>query len=115
MDLILPLLIVGVVALTLLLFVRQLRRERFDVANKGINQPEAVTLLKAAGRALWLEFRYTLPFYLLLASYFYLRVRRDCRREPDTRIIYESGSISDHLTDALLWPVTAPDGTQCDP
>ncbi len=115
MNLIPALLIIGVAALTLLLFLRQLRRERFDVANKGVNQPELVTLLKAAGRALWLEFRYALPFYLLLASYFYLHVRRDCRREPDTRIAYESGSISDHLADALQWPVTAPDGTHCEP
>jgi hypothetical protein len=113
-DLIPALILVGLVALTLLLFVRQLRRERYDVANKGVNQAESVTLLKAVWGTIWLEFRYALPFYLLLASYFYLRVRRDCHRETDTRLAYEAVSVSDHVTDALLWPVTAPDGIDCE-
>lgn len=115
MNLIPALLVAGLMALTLLLFGRQLRRERFDVANKGVNQPEPVTLLRAAARTFWLEFRYALPFYLLLAFYFYLHIRRDCRHEPDTRLVYERASTVDHIGEALAWPVTVTGEARCEP
>lgn len=114
MQVLVILLVVGLVDLVLLLFVRQLRRERFDVINKGTNQAPGVTLAKALGRTGWRIFRTVLPFYLVLAFYFYLLVRRDCRREPVTRAAYEARTGVEHVWDALTWPRYSAEEPACE-
>lgn len=108
------LLVVGLVDLALLLFVRQLRRERFDVINKGTNQATGVTVAKALAHTGWLIVRTVLPFYLVLAFYFYLLVRRDCRAAPDARAAYEAGTGVEHVWDALTWPRYGAEEAACE-
>ncbi len=88
-----------------LLFARALRQERFQVRNRGVNQARIVTWARAARHAGAALLKYGVFLYLFATFYAFYMFQRTCARQEWTRAAYERGSLVEHVTEALRWPL----------
>lgn len=109
----LAVLIAAVVLTAIALFWRVLRQELFEVRNRGVNQALAVSLGRAGLRTTYLMLKFGLVLYLLATFYAYYRFQRVCARDAWTRDAYERGTLVEHVTDALRWPLYLEDPPPC--
>lgn len=99
--------------LTLLTFWGRLRRERYEVRNRGINQSPALTVAYALSYTLYRALIYIGLIYLLISGYYLVRFHRLCQAAEKERAVSTSPAFGDRLLEALRWPVTYQDGPDC--
>jgi len=109
----LAVLIAAIVLTASALFWRVLRKELYEVRNRGVNQALAVSVGRAGLRTANLVLKFGLVLYLLATFYAYYRFQRVCARDAWMRDAYERGSLVEHVTDALRWPLYLEDPPPC--
>ena len=101
------------VLLTVTTFLWRLRRERREVANRGVNQSPVLTWVRPLAYTLYRAVVYTALAYLLITGYYLVKFRNRCQATPESRAAYEASNVRDHLLEALTWPVTYQGGPEC--
>lgn len=86
-------------------FARALREERAQVRNRGVNQAAIVTWARAGRQAAAVVLKYGAFLYLFATFYAYFMFQRTCARDDWTRAAYERGTLVEHVTEALRWPL----------
>jgi len=94
-------------------FAWRLQKERRDVWNRGVNQSPLLTLWRALAYTLYRAIIYGVLGYLLITGYYVVKFRNRCNATAASRAAYEAAPVSDHLLEALRWPVTYQDGPSC--
>lgn len=98
-------LIALVVAASVGLLARALRAERYEVRNRGVNQPSSVTWARAGRHAAFLLLKFGGIAYLLATFYAFYMFQRVCSREDWTLDAYERGPLVEHVIEAMRWPL----------
>ncbi len=101
----LGILIALVAAASVGLLTRSLRTERYEVRNRGVNQPSSVTWTRAGMHAAFLLLKFGGIAYLLATFYAFYMFQRVCARDDWTRDAYERGALVEHIAEALRWPL----------
>lgn len=99
--------------LTLLTFWWRLKRESYEVRNRGVNQLPLLTLAYALRYTLYRALVYLTLLYLLLSGYYLVKFRRICQTNPEKQAAYDARAFEDRLLEALRWPVTYQNGPDC--
>lgn len=101
----LVLLIAVALVASALVFARELREERAQVRNRGVNQAAVITWTRAGRRTAADVLKYGVFLYLFATFYAFHVFQRTCARDDWTRAAYERGTRLEHIADALRWPL----------
>ncbi|NLX11934.1 MAG: hypothetical protein GXY36_19985 [Chloroflexi bacterium] len=105
---------VALLALALLLFQVQLRKELRTVENMGVNQGFTATTLKAIVATGSQLLRYGLALYLLSTIWAFLYFRHECTQQ-NPMLDYDTATFAAQALDALRWPTYLDQQPPCTP